>query len=112
MTINDLLGAEINNLQDYDEYRSKVLYIAEEHFDGNLIMLVHCLAGMVEQLGADLSAVCIGSTHRCNLCSHNGEPEESRACSKCHTNVNRIWQGWEWGGSDEFSVQEKRSRLS
>ncbi len=104
MTINDLLGAEINNLQDYDEYRSKVLYITEEHFDGNLIMLVHCLAGMVEQLGADLSAVCIGSTHRCNLCSHNGEPGESRACSKCHTNVNRIWQGWEWGGSNEFSM--------
>ena len=112
MTINELLCVEINNLQDYDEFRRRVLYIAEEHFDGNLIMLVHCLAGMVEQLGADLSAVCIGSTHRCNLCSHNCEPEESKACSKCYTNPNKTWQDWEWGGDNEFSVQERRSRLS
>ena len=101
MTINDLLGVEINNLQDYDEYRRKVLYIAEEHFDGNLVMLVHCLAGMVEQLGADLSAVCIGSTYRCKLCSHNGEPSESEACSKCYKSNNRTWQGWEWGGNND-----------
>lgn len=78
MTINELLGVEINSLQDYDEFRRRVLYIAEEHFDGSLIMLVHCLAGMVEQKGADLSDVC--------------KSEESKACSKCHTNANKIWQ--------------------
>lgn len=103
MTINELLGVEINNLQDYDEYRSKVLYIAEEHFDGNLVMLVHCLAGMVEQLGADLSAVCRESIHCCKVCSHNGEPEESKACNKCYTNPNRVWPGWEWGGNNDIS---------
>ena len=101
MTINELLGVEINNLQDYDEYRRKVLYIADEQFDGTLVMLVHCLAGMVEQLGADLSAVCIGSTYRCKLCSHNGEPSESEACSKCYKSKNRTWQGWEWGGNND-----------
>ena len=103
MTINELLGVEINNLQDYDEYRSKVLYIAEEHFDGNMVMLVHCLARMVEQLGADLSAVCRESTHRCKVCSHNGEPEESKACSNCYRDVNKQWPGWEWGGNNDIS---------
>lgn len=103
MMINELLGVEINNLQDYDEFRRRVLYIAEEHFDGNLVMLVHCLAGMVEQLGADLSAVCKESTHRCRVCSHNGEPEESKACSNCYRDVNRQWPGWEWGGNNDIS---------
>lgn len=103
MTINELLGVEINNLQDYEEFRRIVLCIADEQFGGDLIMLVHCLVGMVEQLGADLSAVCIGSTHRCNVCYHNGESEESKACSKCYTNVNKTWQGWEWGGNNDIS---------
>ena len=86
MTINDLLGVGINSLQDYDEYRRKVLYIAEEHFDGNLVMLVHCLAGMVEQLGAD-----------------NGEPEESKACNKCYIDLSKQWPGWRWGGNNGIS---------
>lgn len=99
MMINELLGLNINNLQDYDEFRRRVLYIAEEHFDGNLVMLVHCLAGMVKQLGEDLSTVCRESTHRCKVCSHNGEPTESKACSICYRDTNRCWPGWEWGGN-------------
>ena len=103
MTINELLGLKINNLQDYDEFRRRVLYIAEEHFDGNLVMLVHCLAGMIDRLGEDLSAVCRESTHRCKVCSHNGEPEESKACSICYRDTNRCWLGWEWGGNNDIS---------
>ena len=34
MTINELLGVEINNLQDYEEFRRRVLCIADEQFEG------------------------------------------------------------------------------
>ena len=47
MMINEVLGARIDSLVEYTEYRSKVLNLLDEQFDGDVDRLVHCLAQMI-----------------------------------------------------------------